>query len=190
MYLICFLTHVSAGVAENFQNGYSSLIFNSVLGVWTTGSIKTKPIWSLFIALFSTAQDEIWHRFEENHSKDACATSIWEICIYKRIFGAWMMVLKTINQTDKQTNNTNTTTFTWLCKPFPFKYCACFHYNNDSNNNDDDDNDDDNNSNDNEHISRAPLLVKHAQLRWTGVDTKIQNTGIYVTFSNSFNAWP
>ena len=36
-----------------------------------------------------------------------------------------------------------------------------------------------NNSND-EHISRMPFHVKHAQLCWTGVNTKIQNTCIYV----------
>ena len=36
------------------------------------------------------------------------------------------------------------------------------------------------NNNNNERISRAPFPVKHAQLRWTGVSTKIQNTCVII----------
>ena len=35
-----------------------------------------------------------------------------------------------------------------------------------------------NNNNNNERISRALFHVKHAQLRWTGADTKIENASI------------
>ena len=45
---------------------------------------------------------------------------------------------------------------------------------NDNNNDADDDDDDDNNNN--EPISRAPFHGKHAELRWTGANTNIQNT--------------
>ena len=37
---------------------------------------------------------------------------------------------------------------------------------------------DNNDNNNNERISRAPFHVKHAQLRWTGANTKIWNTCI------------
>ena len=39
-------------------------------------------------------------------------------------------------------------------------------------------NNNNNNNNNNERISRASFHVKHAQLRWTGANTKIQNTCI------------
>ena len=35
-----------------------------------------------------------------------------------------------------------------------------------------------NNNINNEHISRAHFHVKHAQLRWTGANTKIENACI------------
>ena len=43
---------------------------------------------------------------------------------------------------------------------------------------DNSDNNNNNNNNNNERISRAPFHVKHAQLHWTGANTKIQNTCI------------
>ena len=38
-----------------------------------------------------------------------------------------------------------------------------------------------NNNNNNERICRVPVHVKHAQLRWTGANTKIQNTCMWDT---------
>ena len=64
------------------------------------------------------------------------------------------------------------------------------NYNNDDDDNDDDDDDDDDdennnnkkkkkkNNNNNGRIFRTSFHVKHAQLRWTGANTKIQNTCI------------
>ena len=49
-------------------------------------------------------------------------------------------------------------------------------------NNDDDDDDNNNNNNynnNNKRIYRTPFHVKHAQLRWTGVNTKRM---LYITF--------
>ena len=55
-------------------------------------------------------------------------------------------------------------------------------YNNNNNNNNNNNSNNNNNDNKkkkkNERISRAPFHVKHAQLRWTGANTKIQNTCI------------
>ena len=44
--------------------------------------------------------------------------------------------------------------------------------------------DNNNNNNNNEHISRALFHVKHAQLRWTSANTKIE-THAYKTLKNS-----
>ena len=58
-----------------------------------------------------------------------------------------------------------------ICKVDLFSFCGCMQFGligiNRCNNN-----------NNNEHISRAPFHVKHAQLRWTGANTKIQNACI------------
>ena len=55
---------------------------------------------------------------------------------------------------------------------------TCWCNDDDNNSNNDRNNNNNNNNNNNERISRVPLHEKHAQLRWTGANTKIQNTCI------------